>query len=116
MKIISVLGTHHGLSGNTAGLLKLVLKGAVDQGAENETIVLKGDSVLPCMGCDHCHRKGGCVQKDAFESIKQKISAADGLILASPNYIFRVPLPEGRKSDPAPVAPSRAYDRTWPTG
>jgi len=90
MKIISVLGTHHGLSGNTARLLKLVLKGAVDQGAENETIVLKGDSVLPCMGCDHCHRKGGCVQKDAFESIKQKISAADGLILASPNYIFSV--------------------------
>lgn len=90
MKIISLLGTHHGLKGNTAGLLKLVVQGAENQGAENESIVLKGDSVLPCMGCDHCHRKGGCAQKDAFESIKQKINSADGLILASPNYIFSV--------------------------
>lgn len=90
MKIISLLGTPHGLRGSTARLLGLVVQGAARQGADHETIVLKGDSVLPCMGCDHCHRKGGCVQKDAFEEIKQKISAADGLVLASPNYIFSV--------------------------
>jgi multimeric flavodoxin WrbA len=90
MKVISLIGSPHGLKGNTARLLELVIQGAAGLGAENETLVLKGDSVLPCMGCDHCHRKGGCVQKDAFESIKKKIHAADGLVLASPNYIFSV--------------------------
>lgn len=90
MKIISLVGSPHGLRGNTAGLLRVVLKGAEALGAQNETIVLKGDSVRPCRGCDTCHKKGRCVQKDDFESIKQKIHAADGLILASPNYIFSV--------------------------
>jgi multimeric flavodoxin WrbA len=46
--------------------------------------------VLPCRGCDKCHVKGGCAQKDEFNIIKQKILNADGLILASPNYIFNV--------------------------
>jgi len=90
LKIISLVGSPHGLRGNTAGLLRVVLKGAEALGAQDETIVLKGDSVRPCRGCDTCHKKGRCVQKDDFESIKQKIHAADGLILASPNYIFSV--------------------------
>jgi multimeric flavodoxin WrbA len=90
MKIVSLVGSPHGFKGHTARLLELVVQGVVGQGAENETIILKGDSVLPCMGCDHCHRKGRCVQKDAFEIIREKIAAADGLLLASPNYIFSV--------------------------
>lgn len=90
MKIISLVGSPHGKKGNTARLLEEVLKGAANQGGKNETIVLKGDSVLPCRGCDRCHVKGRCSQKDEFNAIKQKICDADGLILASPNYIFSV--------------------------
>lgn len=90
MKIIALLGTPHGLKGSTAKLLNLVLKGAAESGAFHETIVLKGDTVRPCMGCDTCHKKGECPQKDEFEIIKHKILDADGLILASPNYIFSV--------------------------
>ncbi len=90
MKLISLVGSPHGLKGSTAKLLQFVIRGAESLGGINETIVLKGDSVLPCMGCDSCHRKGRCVQKDAFNEIKTKIEAADGLLLASPNYIFSV--------------------------
>ncbi len=90
MKIVTLLGSPHGLKGNTAGLLGYVLSSAEEEGALNETVVLKGDTVLPCMGCDVCHKKGLCVQKDDFEPLKEKIMAADGLILASPNYIFNV--------------------------
>jgi len=60
MKIISLLGSPHGLRGNTAGLLRLVLEGAEAEGAETETVVLKGDTVLPCRACDTCHKKGAC--------------------------------------------------------
>jgi len=90
MKIISLLATPHGLRGNTAALLRYVIEGAKAEGAKTETVVLKGDSVLPCRACDTCHKKGRCVQKDHFEEIKEKIAGADGLILASPNYIFNV--------------------------
>ncbi len=90
MKIISLLASPHGLKGNTAGLLRHVLDGAKAEGAYAEIIVLKGDTVLPCRACDACHKKGRCIQKDEFESIKEKIMAADGLVMASPNYIFSV--------------------------
>jgi len=90
MKVISILGSPHGFKGNTSRLLDIVIKGAEDQGGQNETIVLKGDSVLPCLGCDACHKKGICAQKDGFESFKKKIVDADALVLASPNYIFSV--------------------------
>ncbi len=90
MKLISLVGSPHGEKGNTAKLTKEVLKGAESMGAVNETIVLKGDTVAPCRGCDVCHVKGFCVQKDSFRDIVRKIVDADGLILASPNYIFSV--------------------------
>ncbi|MDA8171950.1 MAG: flavodoxin family protein [Nitrospiraceae bacterium] len=90
MKIISLLASPHGLKGNTAGLLRLVLDGAESEGAQAETVILRGNTVLPCLGCDACHKKGSCAQKDDFEPLKDKILAADGLVLASPNYIFNV--------------------------
>lgn len=90
MQLISLVGSPHGETGSTARLMNEVLKGAVSVGARNETIVLKGDSVLPCMGCDICHVKGGCVRKDGFKEIFDKLLDADGLILGSPNYIFSV--------------------------
>ena len=90
MEIIVMLASPHGLKGNTATLLSYFVEGVESEGGKVETIVLRGDSVLPCMACDICHKKGRCVQKDDFESIKAQILGADGLILASPNYIFNV--------------------------
>jgi len=68
----------------------LVLDGAEREGASIQTIYLPGDTVLPCLGCDYCHKRGGCVQKDSFEEIRQKVLEADGVVLGSPNYIFSV--------------------------
>ena len=90
MKLISLVGSPHGEKGSTARLMSLVIEGALELGAEVEPIVLKGDSVFPCRGCDACHKKGVCVQKDQFNEILEKIQAADGIILGSPNYIFTV--------------------------
>ena len=90
MKIINLVGSPHGAKGNTARLSQIVSEGAESLGASIENIFLTGKNVLPCLGCDACHKKGKCVQHDEFENIKQKIHNADGLILASPNYIFSV--------------------------
>jgi multimeric flavodoxin WrbA len=90
LKIISIVGSPHGLKGNTARLLSYVLEGTKTEGATNETLVLSGGNVLPCLACDTCHRKGRCPQKDEFEVIKEKILESDGIVLASPNYISSV--------------------------
>jgi len=90
LKIVSLVGSPRGAKGNTARLLKIVLIGAENEGAQTETIFLPGNTVLPCKACDTCHKKGKCAQKDEFESIKHRILRADGLVLASPNYIFSV--------------------------
>ncbi|MFP4476640.1 MAG: flavodoxin family protein [Desulfatibacillaceae bacterium] len=92
MNMVTLLGTPRGEAGNTARLLSHVLRGARSEGAANETVVLKGDSILPCRGCDLCHKKGYCPQehRDEFTAVEERIYAADGVILASPNYIFSV--------------------------
>ena len=90
MKIVGIVASPRGAKGNTARLLQVVLEGAESQGAEVEVVYLPGRTVLPCKACDTCHKKGRCPQKDDFESIKEKILASDGLVLASPNYIFNV--------------------------
>ncbi|MCB2188794.1 MAG: flavodoxin family protein [Deltaproteobacteria bacterium] len=90
MKIIALVGSPHGLAGSTARLTRQVLASAEAEGAATETIVLKGDTVLPCLGCDVCHKKGECVREDGFAEIQAKIAAADGLVLGSPNYILNV--------------------------
>ena len=90
MKIVCIVGSPHGEGGNTGRLSALVAQGARGLGAEVETICLKGRSVLPCQACDACHKVGLCPQKDDFESLRRKVAEADGVILASPNYIFSV--------------------------
>ena len=90
MQIVCIVGSPHGPRGNTARLLREVLAGAAASGASSEIIFLDGRSIRPCNGCDACHKIGHCVQEDDFEAVRARIAAADGLILASPNYIFNV--------------------------
>ena len=90
MKIIGIIGSPRKLKGNTGRLMLEVLKAAEKEGAAFETVELPGGTVLPCRACDTCHKKGVCPQKDDFEDIKAKIMACDGVVLASPNYIFSV--------------------------
>lgn len=90
MKIIGIVGSLRKIKGNTGRLMLEVLKAAEKEGATFETVDLPGGTVLPCKACDTCHQKGFCPQKDDFENIKAKIMESDGVVLASPNYIFSV--------------------------
>lgn len=90
MRIVCLLASPHGARGNTARLLSLVMEGAAAAGASFELVHLDGKNVRPCVACDQCHRTGVCPQDDEFEAILQNLKDADGVILASPNYIFNV--------------------------
>jgi multimeric flavodoxin WrbA len=90
MKILAIIGSPRGMQGNTGRLLEEVLAGVSETGAETEILSLKTLDVQPCVACDVCHKTGICNIKDDYESIKVKLLACDGFILASPNYIFSV--------------------------
>ena len=90
MKIIAIIGSPHGMQGNTGRLLDEVVAGAATAGATIEIISLAGVKMQPCVACNACHVNGICPLPDGYEAIKRKLLAADGFILASPNYIFSV--------------------------
>jgi len=91
MKIVAIIGSPHGLKGNTGRLLASLVDAARVDGAEVQTFSLAEKVVHPCRACDCCHRTGRCSLDDDFEELRAAIHAADGLVLASPNYIFSVP-------------------------
>ncbi len=90
MKITAIVGSPRGVKGATGSLMKIVLQGAESLGATAEIFAIKGQEVKPCKACNTCHKMGSCPQKDSFRTIKESVDQADGLILASPNYIFQV--------------------------
>jgi multimeric flavodoxin WrbA len=88
MRIVAIMGSPHGMKGNTGALLGPLVEGAASAGAEVQTFLLGQMNVKPCRACDCCHRTGTCGVDDDFETIRSAIAAADGVVLASPNYIF----------------------------
>lgn len=90
MKILAIIASPRGMNGNTGLLLEELLHGVKETGAETEVLSLSSLKVLPCVGCDLCHKTGTCAIKDDYEGIKEKLLTCDGFILASPNYIFSV--------------------------
>ena len=90
MKLVAILGSPHGMKGNTGQLLQGVLDGARTSGFDVSTYSLADLAVRPCDACDCCHKTGKCKIKDDFDTLKNAMIEADAIVLASPNYIFSV--------------------------
>ena len=90
MKITAIVGSPRGMKGATGRLMEIVIEGARKRGASVEIFTVKGQEIKPCKACDVCHRDGTCPQKDAFNAVKESMDKSDGIILATPNYIFHV--------------------------
>ena len=60
---------------------------------EYEYLFLKDINLKQCKGCQVClsHGEDKCPLKDNRDLIINKIESADGVILASPNYVMNVP-------------------------
>ena len=90
MNILAIIGSPHGMKGNTGRLLEEVLAGVREYGGDVDLVSLTRLKVLPCVACDACHKVGTCTIDDDFETIKEKLLFCDAVILSSPNYIFSV--------------------------
>ena len=90
MKVAAIIGSPHGMRGNTGQLLDGALGVMKDAGVDVEVLSLADLVVGPCQACNVCHKTGTCAIKDDFPAIKTALLEADGVVLASPNYIFSV--------------------------
>ncbi|MFZ1084433.1 MAG: flavodoxin family protein [Terracidiphilus sp.] len=76
--------------GNTAILLRTVLKELEADGIKTELIELSGLKIHGCVACRECSRNkdGKCGQKnDDGNALIEKMEQADGILLGSPTYV-----------------------------
>jgi len=75
--------------GNSAALAERAAAGALEAGAQVESVYLHGLDIRACDGCDLCMEQGEyCVIEDDMQSLYPKLLEADALLLASPIYWF----------------------------
>jgi multimeric flavodoxin WrbA len=92
MKILAIIASPRE-KGNTYNLTKLVeeqMKSAGD--FEFEYILLNEENLGLCTGCANCLNEGDeyCPNKDAIIEIRDKMDKADGVIFATPVFVFNV--------------------------
>jgi multimeric flavodoxin WrbA len=92
IKVVALNGSAR-KGGNTAILLRYVLKELEKEGIETELIELSGAKIHGCLSCRQCAalKNGKCAQTDDMgNSLIEKMEAADGVLLGSPTYVTDV--------------------------
>lgn len=88
MKILGINGSPR-KNGNTSTIMKQMLQGATDGGAETVYIHLPLYHIQNCIGCEQCRKDKTCTQfQDGMHLIYPLIEEAEGIILGSPTYNY----------------------------
>jgi multimeric flavodoxin WrbA len=90
MKLLLISSSPRKLKSQTFQLALSMLEGN-DSEVKTEIIHLCDHSIEFCRHCERCHKKIlACPIKDDVRSIIDKMLDADGIVLASPNYINHI--------------------------
>ncbi len=89
-KVVAVNGSPHVGFGNTSLLLQMLKEALGGHGVDLEEIPLQGQEIGYCVGCAMCLDKGRCWQSDDYRAVSERLLSGDGVILASPVYVFQV--------------------------
>jgi multimeric flavodoxin WrbA len=92
IKVVALNGSAR-KGGNTAILLRYVLKEIEKEGIETELIELSGAKIHGCLSCRKCSAKKDhrCTQTDDMGNMLiEKMEHADGILLGSPTYVADV--------------------------
>ena len=91
MKVLLISSSPHKEKSKTFLLAKGVLGGLSKEGCDSEIIHLDDFKIFFCKHCEECHRNIlHCSVQDDVNVILKKMLEADGIILATPNYINQV--------------------------
>jgi len=91
MKVLLISSSPHKEKSKTFFLAKGVLGGLLKEGCDSEAIHLDDFRIFFCKHCEECHRNIlHCSAPDDVNIILKKMLEAEGIILASPNYINQV--------------------------
>ena len=88
MKVLAINGSAR-KDGNTAALLRHVLKEIEAEGIETEMVQISGMRLNGCAACYGCFKKKDkrcAVTDDAMNDLISKMVEADGILLGSPTY------------------------------
>ncbi len=88
-KVVALNGSAR-KGGNTAILLRTVLKELEAEGIETELIELSGAKIHGCLACRKCSstKNRRCSQTDDMGNVYiEKMEEADGILLGSPTYV-----------------------------
>jgi multimeric flavodoxin WrbA len=93
MKIVALNGSPR-LAGNTTAAVALVLDELSKQGFRTEHIQMYGSMMTPCNDCTSCAIRGDgrcIIEDDDMNMYLDKLTGADGIILAAPSYYGGIP-------------------------
>ena len=88
MKVVAFNGSAR-KNGNTAMMIGYMFEELTKAGIDTEMVQLSGEHPHGCIACYQCFKKkdGRCiVDLDCINSCVEKMTAADGIVLASPTY------------------------------
>lgn len=86
MFVLGINGSPRGEQGSTMRLVRAVLEGAKEHGAEVDAVNLVDYDLKFKNACSICFTDGDCAFADDFPEVYGKIRAADGIVLGSPVY------------------------------
>lgn len=89
MKVLGFEGSPR-KNGNTEKLVKAILEGAGEKGAETKHYKIAKMNISPCLGCMDCRESGVCVHKDDMTPLYDEIQSSDAIIIGSPIYMWQV--------------------------
>ena len=85
MKVLEICGSPR--DGNTAWIMRKIF----EKGSEAELIFIKDISIELCDGCLTCEDAGKCIKNDDMQSIYQRLTKCDKIVIGSPVYFDSVP-------------------------
>ncbi len=89
LKVVALNGSAR-KGGNTAILLRYVMKELEKEGVATELVEMSGAKIHGCLACRECSRKKDrrCSQKDDMGNVYiEKMDQADGILLGSATYV-----------------------------
>jgi len=92
MKVVAFNGSAR-KGGNTAILLKYVLRELENEGIATELVEMSGAKIHGCLACRECSKNKDrrCGQKNDMGNVFiEKMDQADGILLGSPTYVADV--------------------------